>query len=203
MIDDDETAGETLIKPAVLFDFTRERVYEMARSVAPLLDPQERQLLDPELRPEHRVVVDQIEALPWGDPSSSVEHAFAILKGATVPGGPIDPNDDHGDVPWCRMLVRLIDVPTVGTRAARQWFVHLWRLRTEDVLVSSVVEAVAAYAVAVFEHRRGRAHEAERWSMTAGFQTDFEPRAALGVVAFVRAARLLEPVLRGRRSSSP
>jgi hypothetical protein len=72
----------------------------------------------------------------------------------------------------------------------------LFRLRTEDIAVSTLVEAVAAYAVAAFEHLRARHHEVERWSMTAAMQTDFEPGVGLGAIAYVRAARLLEPVLR-------
>lgn len=188
--------------PAVRFDFSPERVDKMARALEVLLDAQEARLLVPELRPEHQAVVDQLDALNWADPAVAVEQALALLKDATRPDGAIDPNDDHGDVPWALMLVRLTDLPVAGSRAARQWFAHLYRLRTQDVPVSTICESTAAYAVAAFEYRRCRQHEVERWSMTAGLQTEFDAGVGRGAVAFIRAARLLERVLRQPTTSS-
>jgi hypothetical protein len=203
VITDDDEADETYIPPAVTFDFSPEHVDRMARSLRALLDAHEVHQLEPQLRPEHQPVVDQLDALNWVDRALVIDQALAILKIATVPGGAIDPNDDHSDVPWCMMLTRLADVPVPGARAARQWFTHLHHLRTEDVLVSTMTEAVAAYAVAAYEHLRGRAHEVERWSLTAGLMTDFDERVGRGAVAYVRAARLLQPLLPQRPTSSP
>jgi hypothetical protein len=200
--DEDETADDVFAPPAVTFDLSRERINEMARALVPLLDTQEARLLAPRLRREHQVVVDQIDALKWDDPARAVEQAIELLKKATSPDGLIDPADDHGDVAWCRMLTRLGDAPVAGSRAARQWFTHLFRLRTEDIVVSTMTEAVAAYAVAAFEYRRRRHHEVERWSLTAAIQTDFDEPGTRGAVAYVRAARLLEGVLPQRRPGS-
>jgi hypothetical protein len=201
--DEDETADDVFAPPAVTFDLSRERINEMARALVPLLDTQEARLLAPRLRREHQVVVDQIDALKWDDPARAVEQAIELLKKATSPDGLIDPADDHGDVAWGMMLARLGDAPVAGSRAARQWFVHLHRLRSEDVPVSTLVEAVAAYAVAVLEYRRHRHHEVERWWMTAGLMTDFDERAGRGSVAFIRAARLLQALLPRRPTSGP
>jgi hypothetical protein len=199
----EDEADDVFAPPAVHFDLSAARVDEMARSLKVLLESQEARLLDPKLRPEHQAVVDQLDALDWGEVTLAVEQALAILKNETYPGRAIDPADDHGDVAWCEMLVRLREVPVLGSRVARRWFAHLYRLRTQDIAVSTLTEAVAAYAVAAFEYLRGRAHEVERWSLTAGLMTDFDERVGRGAVAFVRAARLLESLLPQRPTPGP
>lgn len=183
---------------AVYLDLSHRGVEEMAQAVARLLAPADLHLLRPQLRPAHRALVASLDALPWGRPEVVVNEAMAILKRETYPGRTIDPNDDQGDVPWCSMLVRLVPVPHVGSRAARCWFVHLHRLRSQDIAVSSLVESVAAYGVATFERRAGRQHEVERWWTTAGLMTEPDERAGLGLLAVVRAASLYdEPLLVG------
>ena len=108
-----------------------------------------------------------------------------------MPRGAVDPAHDDADVPWAVMLARLVAAPAVGSRTARRWFGHLERMLWEDVQVSAVPMAVAAYAVAGFEDARGRDHEVWWWLQMAAAQAEHDERPGLGLVVTVRAARLL------------
>jgi hypothetical protein len=138
-------------------------------------------------------IVERIARLPWNgdDVERSVREAFAALVDGTIPGGPIDPSLDESDVPWCAMLSRLVHVPVLGSKRARQWFALLQRLRWADVPVSTIPEGVAAYAVALMEHLRGRESEAGYWMRLGAIQNAEDDRVGMGVAVVVRAARLL------------
>lgn len=150
-------------------------------------------LLRPVLRDEHRAVVDAVERLPWGVESVDgvAAKALAILTNATTPSGSLDPADDDADLAWTLGLGRMMVDPASGSRCARRWVVHLERLLWEDVQVSPVPMAVAAYAVARFEDALGRDYEVWRWTMAGAIQTEIDHRRGLGLAVVVRAARLL------------
>jgi hypothetical protein len=150
-------------------------------------------LLRPVLRVEHAAVMDVIGRLPWGtDPVEVVASAaVAMLAHATRPGGPVDPADDDSDVPWARTLIRVVGAPVIGAKSARRWFAHLERSLWEDMPVSSVAQAVAAYAVARFEDAMGRDHDAWWWMQMGAAQAEADERVGLGVAVVVRAAHLL------------
>jgi hypothetical protein len=172
---------------------TREHLDAVERDVGHLLGPGVGDLLRPRLRPEHAAIVERIERLPWDkEPVDiAVREAFAILVDATVPGGPMDPADDQSDIPWCAMLSRMVSVPVLGSKRARQWYALQQRFRWCDVPVSSISEGVAAYAVALFEHLRRRESEAHYWMRLGAIQNEHDERTGLGVAVVIRAARLL------------
>jgi hypothetical protein len=158
-------------------------------------------LLDVEPRPEHLLVIRNVEDLflEYRTETAATE-AIALLAEVTIAGGRISPDDHRGDVPWCSMLVQVADRPKLGSRAARGWFSHLYRAGFMGDECSGIAMGVAAYAVAAFEQRLGRTHEAARWLEAASAQTeDMEP-AAIGLAVVVRASGLLAPVLRETRS---
>ena len=144
----------------------------------------------------HRATIREVERLPWIiRPSFSVEAAYEILKDA------VDPRDDTGDVPWCRALC-LVHDPQVGLRLARQWFsYHHGASYDEGRDVSTSVEAVAVYSVALFELLTGRTYDAKLWYVWAGSMTE-EGRLAVPLISYVRAVRLLQPVLARLRAES-
>ena len=164
---------------------------EVERVLLPLLDARQARLLRPHARPAHLGVITRIDELPWqDDPPAAADAAHGLLLSA------VDPADDEGDVPWAHALVRLQESPTVGSQLGRRWFTHLYSLRFDDHRVSEVQEAVACYSVAAHERLLGRHDEATRWLRTAALMTDYEDRPMLGLVVFVRAARLLGPLVR-------
>lgn len=172
---------------------TREHLDEAERDVLPLLAPGVAALLQPVVRPEHALIVERIERLRWDEQpvERAVREAFSVLVDVTVPGGPIDPGADASDVPWCSMLRRMVGVPVLASKRARQWFGLLQRLRWNDVPVSSISEGVACYAVALFEHLRGRESEARYWMRVGAIQNEDDDRAGIGVAVVIRAARLM------------
>lgn len=94
-------------------------------------------------------------------------------------------------MPWCRLLRLLGDEPRLRSRAARHWFAHLEAVWRDGGEASVVVQAVSGYAVAGAKSDLGHAHEAWWWMQLAATQTEFEDPATLGLVAVVRAERLL------------
>lgn len=147
--------------------------------------PEHVRLLDPLLRAEHQAVVAGLVGVAVADAADTM---LALM----VPGGVLDPAVDDVDVPWCDLLARTINEPDVGFMIAKKWFVHLHRLQHEDVPVSTIVEGTAAYATAGFALVCGR-HEQHRWWMrTAAVVAEHD---GLEVVAYLRAARLLRPLL--------
>jgi hypothetical protein len=62
---------------------------------------------------------------------------------------------------------------------------------------------VSVYAVAAFETKLGRLREARRWIETAHAQTECVEPSGLGIIALVRAARLLGPLLRVLQTGEP
>lgn len=172
-------------------------VDQMLAQLLPLVGDAERRLLDPQLRPEHETIVRMVDQLPWSDaPHVATSIALRILTRETVAGGVFDPVGEPADVPWCRALTRLVDEPEVGAQLAKQWFVHLHRLRCSAAPVSVVSEGVAARAVSFFEVRRERLSEAARWSRTASVVCEAEDdRPHLDVVLFARACILLRPLV--------
>ena len=172
---------------------TREHLDQAERDVRHLLGPGVEKLLRPSIRPEHARVIERIERLPWDEHPVElvVREAFSVLIDATVPGGPIDPAVDGSDIPWCAMLSRMIATPVGASKRARQWFALMQRLRWCDVPVSTISEAVSAYAVALMEHLRGRESEAHYWMRVAAVQNEDDERVGLGVAVVLRSARLL------------
>jgi hypothetical protein len=187
-----------------LLRVTAEGIDHAVRALAPLVRAEDRHLLEPRLRHAHEGLVGELRDLHWAHPEVAVEHALEVLLRETVPNGAIDPGDDEADVPWCLVLVRLVEVPHLGAHAARRWFGHLYRMQFEDGLhVSALVEATAAYAVAAFEMLLGRHHEAARWMRTAEVVCEHDERPMIGLITYLRAARLLEPLLRRCHASCP
>ncbi len=182
--------GSAMSDPWLL---TREHLDEAERDMLPLLSPDVAAILRPVLRPEHARIVERINGLAWDDEpvDHAVREAFSILVDATVPSGLVDPAADAADVPWCAMLRRMIAVPVLGSKKARQWFAIMQRFRWNDVLVSPISEGVASYAVALMEHLRGRESEARYWMRVGAIQNEDDDRAGLGVAVVIRAARLL------------
>ncbi len=150
-------------------------------------------LLNVDPRPEQADLIAELQRTIDGSKNleERVRHAEKILRHACVPGGIIDPQDDHGDLPWCLVLKHLAGEPSLGAAVARRWFRHLVRLQHEDHVVSVVLEAVSAYAVAWLELLSGRMAQHERWMMIAANATDHEDRSGLSLVVVVRAALLL------------
>ena len=165
---------------------------DVERVLLPLLDAEEARLLRPHARPAHLAVITEIDGLPWqGDPPAAADAAHGLLLSA------VDPADDEGDVPWAHALTQLPTSPTVGSQLGRRWFTYLYSLRFDDRRVSEVQEAVAALSIAAHERLLGHQHEAVWWARTAALMTDYEDgRPMLGLVVFVRAARLLGPLVR-------
>ncbi len=164
---------------------------DVERVLLPVLDARQARLLRPHARPAYLALITEIDGLPWqGDPPAAADAACRLLVSA------VDPADDEGDVPWAHALVWLVEMPRVGSRLGRRWFTTLYRVRFEDHRVSEVQEAVACYSVAAHERLLGRHDEATRWLRTAALMTDYEDRPMLGLVVFVRAARLLGPLVR-------
>jgi hypothetical protein len=179
-----------------IINFTGEGIDRAVRALEPLVRPEERRLLEPVLRREHAGLADELHALPWDRPEAAVEQGLKILMRETRPCGVLDPSVDDADIPWCIVLVLLAEAPLLGSRTARRWFSHLYRLQLgEDAPVSVVVEATAAYAVAAFELLVGRHHEAARWAETASIVSEHDDRPMIGLIAYVRAVRLLKPLL--------
>jgi hypothetical protein len=172
---------------------THEHLDQAERDVRHLLGPGVEKLLRPSIRPEHAPIVKRIQRLPWDEHPVElvVREAFSILVDLTVPGGEADPAQDDSDVPWCSMLHRMLRVPVLGSKRARQWFALMQRLRWCDVPVSTISEGVSAYAVALMEHLRGRESEAHYWMRVAAVQNEDDERVGLGVAVVLRAARLL------------
>jgi hypothetical protein len=190
------TGDAALEMPPMTINITHEGIDQMVRALAPLVRLEDRRLLDPRPRPEHVPLIDELRALRWDRPDPAAERAFELLLGETTPGGSVDPCIDEADVPWCLMLVCLVEVPHLGAHAARRWFRHLFRLQVDDVPVSTVVEAVAAYSVAAFCSIIGLDEEVRRWMHTASIVGEHDERPMIGLLAYVRAVRLLEAVLR-------
>lgn len=149
-----------------------------------LLHPDDAKLLDLDPRPEHLAIIERVATARQKD-------ILLLLQSVTVPGGCVEPNDDRGDVVWAAGLRRFDDDPVEGLRFSQGWYTHLDRLQRDDIEVSAVHLAVAAYAVALSEHRLGRRVRARRWWNLAAVQTDTDPRCGLGIVAVYRATRLL------------
>ena len=147
-------------------------------------------LLDVSPRPYHHEVYGPLLDIVGSSQADVAEVQVNMLIGVTRPGGPLDPQDERSDVPWCAFLRGMADA-AIGSRAARRWFIHLDRLRQADVAVALSAMAVAAYAVARFEALRGRHQEAAWWARTASMETDTEDEVGLGVVVVLRAALLL------------
>lgn len=183
--DDNEALDPWLLKP--------EQLDSLEHDVRHLIGPNVEWVLRPRPRSEQVSIVDRIARLPWtgDDVERTVREAFAALVDGTVPGGPIDPSLDESDVPWCEMLGRLVHVPVLGSKRARQWFALLQRFRWADVPVSTIPEGVAAYAVALMEHLRGRESESDYWTRLAAIQNEDDDRVGMGVAVAIRAARLL------------
>jgi hypothetical protein len=162
-------------------------------ALRPLLEPEIARLMSPRLRAEHAPVIGIIERLGWGvEPLGVVaDEALNILATATASRGPLIPSDHDSDVPWVRALGRMAHARAIGSKVARHWFVHLERLITDDVPVSEVSQAVAAYTVARFEDDLGSEHEVWWWTQMAATQTEGDERVGLGLVTAVRAAKLL------------
>jgi hypothetical protein len=137
----------------------------------------------------HEAAVREVERLPWlVAPELSADIACEILRVA------IDPKDDAGDVPWCRAL-GLVQDSHVGLHLARQWFgYHAGARYDEGRVVSTSVEAVSVYAVAAFEWLTGNVYDARLWYAWAGSMTE-EGRPGLDLAIYVRAVRLLHPIL--------
>jgi hypothetical protein len=155
-----------------------------------LVPPEHEHLLDPLLRAEHQAVLAGLAGL-------DVEHAADAMLALMVPGSTFDPFLDDADVPWCHLLVRALVVPDVGFTIARKWFARLHRLRHEDQPVSTVVEATSAYAAAAFALVCGRIGEHQWWMRTAAVVAEHD---GIEVVTYLRAARLLRPLLEGVRA---
>lgn len=162
-------------------------------AVCPLLDATVARLLRPALRGEQLVVVSALERLAWGAlPCETLSaQALDILKGAALPGGSLDPKDDDADMPWILAINRAASAPSAASKMARSWYVHGMRLLWDGAQVSTVVQAMAAYGVAVSEDILGREHEVARWMMIAGIETELDDRAGVGLAVALRAARLL------------
>ena len=164
---------------------------DVERVLLPVLDARQARLIRPRVRPADHGVITEIDGLPWqGDPPAAADAAHGLLLSA------VDPADDEGDVPWAHALVSLVETPRIGSQLGRRWYTTLYSLRFEDHRVSEVQEAVAAYSIAAHERLLGHEHEAAWWARTAALMTDYEGRPMLGLVVFVRAARLLGPLVR-------
>jgi hypothetical protein len=70
-------------------------------------------------------------------------------------------------------------------------FAILQRARWNDVAVCPISEGVAAYAVALAEHLRGRLTEADYWTRIDAIQNEDDDRVGMGVAVVIRAARML------------
>jgi hypothetical protein len=149
-------------------------------------------LLRPVLSHEHAPLVDLVHQLPWDDePAEAVaDHALHALRGATMPGGLLDPAHDDADVPWVRMLL-MVQGSGIASRSARRWFAHLERLLWEGAVVSTIPMAVAAYAVARFEDDLEHPTETWWWMQMAASQGELDDRQGIGLVVLIRAAHLL------------
>lgn len=147
------------------------------RQVVQVVSADVLRVAEPDLRDDHVELLERARHLRWD-------------VGVELLVGTIDPADDEGDVPLCLFLMQT-PMPREGSRAARSWFVTLERARWNDEPVSVVVQAVAAYTVAFFEDELHREHEVERWIRTAATMTEDDERVGLGMVVYVRSARLL------------
>jgi hypothetical protein len=154
------------------------------RLLLPLLDPEVADLLDLAPRPEHIAIIADIETV-------SLTEVIPTLTASSNKGGTIGPSDDRGDVPWCRGLRRFEADPRAALRAARRWFGLLEQARWDGQPVSVVQESVAAYAVSFHEYISGWPERAARWFDLAGGLTEDDPRSGIGLVAYIRARKLL------------
>jgi hypothetical protein len=156
-------------------------------------------LLVPVLHAGHVAVIQQIMGLRWSDDPLDIlaPLALGILTAATRAGGPLDPAQDDADIPWVSTITRTTSVPETASLLARQWFAHLertcWQGSGEagDEPVSAILMSVAAYVCAYAEDLRGSEYEAWRWMQMAAIQAEMDGRPGLGLVAHLRAARLM------------
>lgn len=171
---------------------TPEEIASADEAVRSLLSVDVARLLRPILRHEHAPVVEAVGQLHWDEDPVDVlaTKALTVLKGAAMPGGPVDLKDDDADVVWVVALNRIASAPAVASRLARAWYVHGMRLLWDDAEVSTVAQAMAAYAVARFEDALHNRHEVARWMMIAAIETEADERTGLGLAVVVRAARL-------------
>jgi hypothetical protein len=146
--------------------------------LVPLLDPKEIELLHPKLD-HHEAAVRKVARLPWLE-------AFAVLKEC------VRRDDPEGDVPYTRVLADLEE----PLPFARAWWDHMCEAHLTLQPMGVIVFAVAAYAVSVSYALLGNHGEARRWAKVGAETTEFEPRVGLSLVVYVRAVKLLSPLLR-------
>ena len=178
-------------------EFTPERLDGLERALLPLVGQDEARFLHPWLCHRHAATVLRVERLPWAtDPARAVDSAYAILVGA------VDADDEQGDIPWSRALVKLVDKPRLVSELAQRWWGRMARAHIDDRERSATVFAVSAYAVAACEGLletmgERRADDVIGWLNRADRHMHFE--SGLDLVVVVRAARLLQPLLERAR----
>lgn len=156
---------------------TPEWADDVERCLVPLLDPKELALMHPQIAAHHVAVVREVERLPWlEEPEVAADIACETLRDA------VDPGDEAGDVPWVS-AIRLAPVKT-GRRIVLYWFAVHGGARYKERLFSCSVDAVASYAVGVFEWLHGREREAHLWYVYASYRCE----GSLALVTYVRAA---------------
>jgi hypothetical protein len=174
-------------------EFTPERLDGLERALLPLVRQDEARFLHPWLCHRHAATVLRVERLPWAtDPAGAAHSAHAILVAA------VDADDDQGDIPWTRALVRLADSPRLASEFAQGWWGRMARAHVDDRERSATVFAVSAYAVGacvgLLEVAGERsANDVVGWLNRADRHMHFEN--GLDLVLVVRAARLLQPLL--------
>jgi hypothetical protein len=152
-------------------------VDEVDACLVPLLDPKEIELLHPQLD-HHEAAVREVVRLAWLE-------ALAILKRR------VERQDPEGDVPFTTYLNRM-EYPLPF---ARGWWDHLCEAHYELLPLSITTFAVSAYAVAAGHALMGEHVEARRWARVGAETTEFEDRSGLSLVVYVRASKLLAPLL--------